>query len=237
MFTVIATTETKKEEMDTEDKDSSSIEEEPKQDKLKKEKKVKTPTQKAVIWATKLTIISFVVSALISYLAELATNNKYVGVTIAVLVILVLISIIADSIGIAFTTCDIIPFYAMASKKVRGSKIAILLIKRNDKVASILNDLVGDIIGVISGACVAAVVYFFSKKIASEAWKQILPILLTALVASITIGGKAFMKAIAMKYSKEIVLAISKILSFLTPKKRIRNKKKGKCKKQDIDVN
>lgn len=212
--------------MNTEDKDNQSIEE---TKQLKVEKKVKTPTQKALIWATKLTVISFVVSAVISYLAELATNNKYVGLTIAVLVILVVISILADCIGIAFTTCDIVPFYAMASKKVRGSKIAIWLIKRNGKVASILNDLVGDIIGIISGACVAAIVYFFIKKIANDVWKQVLPIILTALVASVTIGGKAFMKAIAIKYSKNIVLFISKILSIFVPRKS--NKiKKGKKK-------
>lgn len=190
-------------------------------------KKKKSKTAKAVLWAFKLTAISFFVSALISYLTEISSNTKYISVTFTVLGILIFVSICSDCIGVAFTSCDIIPFYAMASKRVYGARVAIWLIKRNEKVASVLNDLIGDVIGVVSGACATIIVFFFTKKISNDAWKQTLPILLTATVAALTIGGKAFMKAVAINRSKEIVLAVSRFLNLFVPPKRKPKKKKS----------
>ena len=66
------------------------------------------------------------------------------------LIVLISIGIITDIIGTAVTSADERPFIAMASKKINGAKQALRLIRKAERVSSILNDVAGDIVGVVA---------------------------------------------------------------------------------------
>ena len=59
-------------------------------------------------------------------------------------------------VGMAVQVADIKVFNAMAAKKVKGAKIALIMIKNAPKLSTICNDVIGDICGIISGVDFAA---------------------------------------------------------------------------------
>ena len=61
-------------------------------------------------------------------------------------------------LGVAVAASALEPFVAMASKRVKGSREAISLVKNAEKVSSFASDVVGDICGILSGAVGAALV-------------------------------------------------------------------------------
>lgn len=153
-----------------------------------------------------------------------------VGVVTAlvILVAIILIGIIFDIIGVAVTTADSAPFCAMAIKKVKGSVQAIKLIQGRSRVSNFCNDVIGDICGIISGSASATLVAHIIKlglSISSVA----ISLVITGLVAALTVGGKAFGKNIAIKYSSPIVYRVAVIMYYFgiwrkPSKKRKRNK-------------
>ena len=98
----------------------------------------------------------------------------------------------------------------MLSKKVHGSTHSVKLLKNSDKLASICNDVIGDALGVVSGSAGMLV----SNSIAEmNNWNKSLVVLITtALIASITITGKAYGKTIAINNSEKITFKVGKIL-------------------------
>lgn len=100
----------------------------------------------------------------------------------------------------------------MAARKVNGAKEGIWLLKNAEKVASICNDVVGDICGIISGSTGAAISVMI---ITTTACSPIFtPLIITGVIASLTIGGKAFGKTIAMNKSKSVVFFAAKSIHF-----------------------
>ena len=69
-----------------------------------------------------------------------------------ILSIVILIGVLFDLVGVAVTVANEEDFHAQASKKIKGSKTAIKMIRNSAKVANICNDVIGDICGVLSGA-------------------------------------------------------------------------------------
>ena len=95
---------------------------------------------------------------------------------------------------------------------------AIEAIKNADIVANFCNDVVGDICGIVSGSAGAAI----AAKIllgAQDNYEMWVGIMVSALIAALTVGGKAFGKKIAMKKNKEIVVALGSVLQFFSFKK------------------
>lgn len=190
--------------------------------KIKKEKE-KKPEQKnklsgATIWTIKITVVTLVLGLFFSFISELTSSYAHVSITILLLFLLIAISIICDAIGIAATSCDLAPLLAMASKKVPGSKKAIGLVKNAEKVSNICCDVIGDICGIISGACTVAIV---AKLVVDNSTLNYwMSIVVSSLVGAITVGGKSFFKTIAMKNSKEILLLVARILSIFNKKEK-----------------
>ena len=104
----------------------------------------------------------------------------------------------------------------MSSRKVRGAKEGRMLVKNAEKVSSICNDVVGDICGIISGAAGSVI----SVKIITESMGNSVQILIaasvSAVIAALTIFGKAAMKKVAMENSTKVILTVGKILSIFT---------------------
>ena len=99
----------------------------------------------------------------------------------------------------------------MAAKKVPEAREALKLLRRAERVSSFCNDVVGDICGVISGS--ASAVIAARAIVGMESWLgQLVQLLMSAVVAGLTVGGKAFGKSIAIKNSTMIIHAAAKLI-------------------------
>ena len=197
-------------------------------------KQKKQPKKKHNLWSVKITVVSFFVSAFISFLSELTASAEHIIVTILLLFFLILCSILFDGIGVASTSCDMTPFVSMASRKVYGAKTALWLVKNNEKVSNVCSDVVGDIFGIVSGACAAAITLKVVTDIAQDWQQKLITISISGVVSALTIGGKAFLKNIAIKNSKEFIMFIARIIAVFNPDERRKKKnQKDKHKKQE----
>ncbi len=178
-----------------------------KKDKTKKEKRDKK-------WVLTITILAFFISLVMSLISELIIPNAIISISIFLVLIFIFIGIIFDIIGLSANTADPKIFHSMATKKVKGSKKAIELIKNKDKVSSFLNDVIGDICGVVSGSCGLAISINLANMFDFN--KLITTVIITSIISSLTIGGKAFGKTIAINNANEIVFEFAKFLNIFS---------------------
>ena len=161
-------------------------------------------------WIIQSFAITFTLSLVMSYITTNGMSNLNIFFAILILIAVIFVGILTDIIGVAVTVADEAEFHAKATKKVKGSKTSIHLIKNAAKVANFCADVIGDICGVLSGAISAII----SVKI-TETFELTFNIqfIISALVAAITVGGKAIGKEIANKNSTKIVHIVGKVLS------------------------
>lgn len=186
-------------------------------------------------WSLGIAVITFVLAAIFSITSNLILNGVSWGSGMIVVLIIVLIGIFFDMIGIAATAADEVPFHAMASNKVYGAKHSIRIIRNADRFASFCNDVIGDISGIISGAAAAIVILQLTISFQlqeSSLIEYIISVILTSIIAAITVGGKAFGKSFAIRYSKDIIFQVGKILHFIEEKFHIAIIKDKKRTKQ-----
>lgn len=224
---VTCSTFTQKEDKKSENHDSKHSDKSQKDDKKKKLSK-----KKRNVWWIKATVISLVLSAFFSYLSEIVSNAEQIVVVIVLLAFLILSGILFDAIGVAVTSCDTTPIISMASRKVYGAKTALWLTKNSDTVSSVCNDIVGDIFSIISGACSAALVVKITMSL-EQTWQIVLSIAVSAIVSAMTIGGKAFMKKIAISNSKDFVMFVARVLAIFNKDERKIRKKQKEAKTQE----
>ena len=199
-------------------------------------KSAKKHKKKRDLWAIKITVVTLFLSAFISFLTEITSSATNVAVTVVLLFFIILAGIIADGIGVAVTSCDITPIVSMASKKEYGAKTAMWLVKNNEKVSNVCNDVIGDIISIISGSCGAVIVIAITVNL-NETWQQWLSIGVSALISALMVGGKAFLKNIAISNSKEFVMFVAKIIAVFHPEERRRKKKAAEKKMKYENAN
>ena len=156
-------------------------------------------------WLPIIFVLTFILSFIFGTISSLVSNMNVLILSI-LLVLIIFIGIIFDMIGVAVLSCEEAAFHAKASKKITGSRECIKLIKQANKTSSVCNDVIGDICGIVSGSISASLVVLLLDK-------PIVSILLTAIVSSFTVGGKAFGKMIAIEKCEEIVFVVGKILS------------------------
>lgn len=175
-----------------------------------KQKKVK------IKWGypLKVLLITFVMSFLLNISSEAVLSKVGLIVSILILIIFVGISIVFDMIGVAVTAGDIEPFLARASKKERGSKESIKLIKNAEKISSFCCDIVGDSCGILSGAVGANIVVRIYAQ-TGDFMSILVATIVSSVIAALTVFGKAMCKTYAVNNSDEIVFRVGKILNFL----------------------
>ncbi|MBO7527504.1 MAG: hypothetical protein J6T74_06395 [Clostridia bacterium] len=178
----------------------------------KYKKKVKKQNLKT-FWPIKVFIIAFALSLCFSILSEFLLGRTGVAIALIIIVVFVAIAIITDMIGVAVTACSKEPFIAMASKKVRGAKEGLSLIKNADKVASLCADVIGDVCGILSGAAGASIVIKFANDLKNDSLTILVASLVTALIAGTTIFGKALGKRYAINNCNSIILRVGKLFS------------------------
>ncbi|NLW48999.1 MAG: hypothetical protein GXY86_16925 [Firmicutes bacterium] len=180
--------------------------------------------------ALKISILSFVISLTISFLSG---SSLGFWLSVTVLLVVILTGIIFDIIGTAVTAATETPFHAMAADKVKGSKQAIYLIRSADRVANICNDVVGDIAGTLSGALMVGIVFDFAN-VFQGLGEDLLSSIAVALIAALTVGGKAFGKSYAINNANQIIFTVGKGFSLFKinfQAKMAKQKKKGNSRK------
>ncbi|MDD4569913.1 MAG: hypothetical protein PHE70_07320, partial [Tepidanaerobacteraceae bacterium] len=165
-------------------------------ERKKSKKKNNNGSQKAR-WVKRVFILAFGLSVFFSLISEIVLKKVNFITSLLILLGIITIGIIFDIIGIAVTSASEVPFHAMSADRVPGSKEAVKLVRNADIVSNFCNDVVGDISGIISGAAGApivlkTVVYTHGRN------DMFLSIFLTGIVSTLTIGGKAIGKGIAI---------------------------------------
>ena len=162
-------------------------------------------------WVISIFFLTILISATISFVSSSLLSMSGIITAFLILLFIVLLGIIFDIIGVAVTSAEEKPFHSMAAKKVPGAAECIRLLRNADKVGSICNDVVGDICGVVSGAAAAIIT---TQILASfeGAPSQLVSLALSALVAGLTVGGKAVGKSFAMHDCTAIVFTTGKII-------------------------
>ncbi len=177
-----------------------------------KEKKDNKKEHSELNWFIKVSIMTFILSITFSYISANGVSNLNLISAILILILVIAIGIFFDIVGVAVTVANEEEFHAKATKKVKGSKNSIKLIRNAPKVANICADVIGDICGVLSGAISALI----SVKITEQFSLSFdIQFILSAVVASLTVGGKALGKGIANKNATRIVHAVGKTFTIL----------------------
>ena len=145
-----------------------------------------------------------------------------------ILLVIIFIGIVFDIIGMAVASADEKPFHSMASRKIPGAQEAIRLLRNAERVSSICNDVVGDICGVVSGAAAATIAADILRNF-DFSWPQIASLVMSALAAGLTVGGKALGKGYAVSSSTKIVYGVGRMLHSL---RRFRNPSGNRNKKR-----
>lgn len=175
----------------------------------KKEKVKKEHIDKK--WIATVVIVAFLTSFTLSFISEMTIPNLSLWLGILVTLFFIFLGIFFDIIGVSVTTADEAVFHSMSSRKVKGANIAVKFKKNADKVSSFCCDVIGDVCGIISGAAgttIAAILvsqFKFNTLFTS--------ITIAAIIASITIGGKAIGKSFAINKSNIVLYEFAKFIS------------------------
>ena len=174
----------------------------------------KRERNKTVRWVVTIFFVTVFVSGAITMLSDIIMSGSGILVAFLILLAIVFVGIIFDIIGVAVASADEKPFHAMAARKVPGAKDSIMLLRNAERVSSICNDVVGDICGVVSGTAAATI----SAQILANfefGWPQIVSLSMSALVAGLTVGGKAIGKTFAMNSCTDIIYLVGQIIHWL----------------------
>ena len=144
---------------------------------------------------------------------------NHIAVCIAIILALILIAFLGDIFAVAVAYADIENFNAMASRRIKGAKMSIRLIKNSDKVSSILSDILGDVCGIVSGAMgVALSLVIIDGGEYSVFMICMIIALVNATIACVAITAKSIAKKIAIKNSTKIVFFFGRMLSIFKKK-------------------
>lgn len=179
--------------------------------------RIKRETSRSSIWTAKITPITFALSLASGALAQTVITHTGIILSLVLLGLLVVTAVIFDGVGVAITSCDRARVKKLLQSHAKRAKIAMRMMRNAEKVNNVCADVIGDICGVLSGACGAAIAAGLSVR--SGAGAGWLPTLTSAAVAALTVGGKAFLKGKAVKNADKYIAAAATLLSYIyTPR-------------------
>ncbi len=175
-----------------------------KREKIKKEKVNKK-------WILTIVSISFIISFTMSLISQMTIPNMSLWIGIILTLFFIGLGILFDIIGVSVTTADEAVFHSMNSRKVKGANVAVKFKKNADKVSSFCCDVIGDICGIISGAAGTSITAILVE---TFNWNLLITgLIVAAIIASLTIGGKAIGKSFAINKSAIILYEFAKFVS------------------------
>ncbi len=162
-------------------------------------------------WILIVFILTFILSVLFSTVSNIIALTCNNIILFIVLVITIAFGILFDLIGTAAITSKESTFHALNSKKIKGAKQGLFIVKNSNKISSICNDIVGDICGIISGSIGAILAISLSTTTGLN--NTLVSVIIAAFISAFTVGGKALFKIVAIKNADNIILVVSKFLS------------------------
>lgn len=175
----------------------------------KKEKINKKKTEYK--WILKIVLIAFALSFVLSYVSQVTIPNLSLFFGILITLLFIGIGILFDIIGVSVTSSDETVFHSMNSRKVPGADIAVKFKKNASKVSNFCCDVVGDVCGIISGTAATAIATILANQFN---WSLLFTgLFVAAIVAALTIGGKALGKGFAINKSDIILYQFAKTVS------------------------
>ena len=180
-------------------------------------------------WVITIFFMTIAISGTISLLSDMVMERSNIAVAFIILLMIIVVGIIFDIIGMAVASADEKPFHAMAARKVPGAKESIKLLRNAERVSSICNDVVGDICGVVSGSASATIAVQVLANF-EFGWPDVVSLVMSSLVAALTVGGKAVGKGFAVNSSTSIVYLTGQIIHAVQNPRALfrKNKKKSK---------
>lgn len=178
-----------------------------------KSKKNKKQNRVNVKWILTISVIAFIMSVAMSYASNEALAHVGNGIAFIILFAFIAVGIVFDIIGVAATAATEKRFHSMASRRVKGAKQAIWIVRNAEKVGSFCNDVVGDISGIISGATSAVIITHLTGNM-MDIKATVFSLVITGCVAALTIGGKAVGKTLGITRSEDIVYMVGRVLAF-----------------------
>jgi len=185
----------------------------------------KKERNKTIRWVISIFLVTILVSGTISFVSDIIMENSGMWIAFLILLAIVLIGIVFDVIGVAVTSADEKPFHSMAARKVPGGLEAIKLLRNAERVSSICNDVIGDICGVVSGSASATIAVQVLQNF-EFSFPEFVSLLMSALVAGLTVGGKAIGKTFAINSCTKIVTAVGSVTYYLFHPSELFHKKK-----------
>ncbi len=165
------------------------------------------------IYVFLVSMASFILAVVFFWLSDFVADKiQSLIISFVFLLIIILIGIAADIIGVSVTAAGEAPLHARAAKKVAGAQEGVYLIRNADRVANIMNDVVGDIAGTVSGALgIALALQILTRW---ETLDQLLVnMFITAVIAALTVGGKAAGKRIALTRANDVIFGVGRVLA------------------------
>lgn len=179
---------------------------------------------RTIRWVVTVFFTTLVVSGLIGLVSDEVMASSSLPVAFGILLFIVLLGIVFDIVGMAVASADEKPFHSMAARKVPGAQEAIRLLRNAERVSSICNDVVGDICGVVSGSASATIAALILTHV-DTAWPRGVSLVMSSLVAGLTVGGKAIGKTFAVSSCTQIVHMVGRILSAWNRLKKKKSKR------------
>ena len=184
----------------------------------------KKERNKTIRWVVTIFFVTMLISGSITLVSDAIMEVSGIVICFLILFSIILLGIFFDIIGVAVTSADEKPFHSMAARKVPGAHEAIQLLRNAERVSSICNDVVGDICGVVSGTASATIAALIIVHVEGF-WTKVISLAMSALVAGLTVGGKAVGKTFAINSCTSIVHAAGRVIYglrnfFKVPSKR-----------------
>lgn len=162
-------------------------------------------------WMLKIVLIAFALSFGLSYVSQVTIPNLSLFFGILITLLFIGVGILFDIIGVSVTSSDETVFHSMNSRKVPGADIAVKFKKNASKVSNFCCDVVGDVCGIISGTAATAIATILANQFN---WSLLFTgLFVAAIVAALTIGGKALGKGFAINKSDIILYQFAKTVS------------------------
>lgn len=153
-------------------------------------------------------VLSIALSVVFSVFSQSLFANLSVFLSLLVIAFFIFVSVVFDMIGVAVTTINekTIEKY----QKQKGFETATKLCHNREKVSSFCGDVVGDICSILSGA--GGVSLAVSINFADPNLYFLVTCSISALIAGLTIFGKAVMKGYAVDKCEKVVMKTAQFI-------------------------
>ncbi|MDB4893996.1 MAG: hypothetical protein JWN15_258 [Firmicutes bacterium] len=164
--------------------------------------------------ALRVGLLSFGLAVSVSYISGQTLARAHVIIALLFVLMLVVLHIAFDILGTSVTAAEQSPLNAMSAKRITGARQALWLVRNADRVANFTNDVVGDVVGLVSGAAVTTVALQITRIFQGGARsEELITLGVIGLVSLITVGGKASGKTFAMAHATDVVVLAGRIIS------------------------